>query len=156
MLWVRANPRPLLFLRTPHIYMMKWSWICSNSKHKGEWLVFIPFHTSLINQTTWNLLEQKKLWSTGVLATKNIFFMYIGFDEDFIMTPNSLTLLHLLVKVLMAKWKTTMHVTTDGHQWPAASAALCEASPTPRCPWKQWQIKEKNADNLTLRHYAGD
>ena len=36
MLWVRANPRPLLFLRTPHICWVKWSRICSNSKHSRD------------------------------------------------------------------------------------------------------------------------
>ena len=29
----------------------KWPRICSNSKHKGERLVFIPYKPSLINQT---------------------------------------------------------------------------------------------------------
>ena len=36
MLWVRANPRPLFFLRTPHICWAKWSRICSNSKHSQD------------------------------------------------------------------------------------------------------------------------
>ena len=36
MLWVRANPRPLLFLRTPHICWTKWSRICSSSSHSRD------------------------------------------------------------------------------------------------------------------------
>ena len=36
MLWIIANLRPLLFLRTPYVSWEKWSRICSNSKYSRD------------------------------------------------------------------------------------------------------------------------
>ena len=55
MLWVRANPRPLHHINMGGPQEQKWPRICSNSKHEGERLVFIPYKPSLINQTTCKL-----------------------------------------------------------------------------------------------------
>ena len=52
MLWVRANPRPLRHINMGGPQEQKWPRICSNSKHEGERLVFIPYKPSLTNQTT--------------------------------------------------------------------------------------------------------
>ena len=70
MLWVRANPRPLFFLRTPHICWAKWSQICSNSKHSREIALLRYFelfgHNSCISAMLWLRANLRPLRPTNM------------------------------------------------------------------------------------------
>ena len=73
MLRVRANVRPLFFLRTPHIYWTKWPRICSNSKHSWDTvekkiaeIFWIRGHFSYISAILWVWANPRPLRPTNV------------------------------------------------------------------------------------------
>ena len=55
----------------------KWPWICSNSKHKGERLVFIPYKPSLINQTACNMKNVCSRILVLLQHLGNVLFAYL-------------------------------------------------------------------------------
>ena len=81
MLWVRANPRPLLLFWPPHVGMEKWSWICSSSKHSWDiadiwysWDIFNHWVTTVISWLCFELEQIQDHFSTptwGGLKSKS-------------------------------------------------------------------------------------